>query len=197
MTFGRMRALGAIGAALCALGAGTALADDGPGPCSAVDQVGAWQVRVVEGAAGGSILLSRQEAGAAVEFRRDAAGGLGDSVVLLATGDHKLEPGADAGYRLVVDIDGAPLVATGAMPEGARVYPALIALPPQDGIKLLNGFRAGDRMKFTAQTTGPGGSVRDVVAKQSLDLAGSAAALRAGQARSQQLVAGRRKGGCP
>ena len=173
-----------------------AAASPAPDRCSAVAQVGPWSIRVVEGAAGGSILLARNEAGAAVEFRRDAEGGLGESLILLATGDRALAPG-EAGYRLVVDIDGAPIVAKGAMPRGARVYPALIAMAPADGMRLLKGFRAGARMTFTAQTTDAAGAVKAVVARKALDLTGSAAALKAGQARSRALAAGRDAGHCP
>lgn len=183
-------------APLAAAAALPAHAADLPERCSDTAQVGPWSIRVVEGAAGGSILLARNEAGAAVEFRRDAEGGLGESLILLATGDRALAPG-ESGYRLVVEIDGAPIVARGTMPRGARVYPALIAVAPADGMRLLKGFRGGAKMVFTAQTTDAAGKVQAVVAKKALDLTGSAAALKAGQARSRALVEGREAGKCP
>ena len=182
-------------AALCGAGAAGARVN-APERCSTVDQVGGWSVRVVAARAGRSILLARVEAGAAVEFRRDGTGGLSESLILLATGDHMLRPGED-GYRLVVDIDGRPIVAEGRMPRGARAYPALIPVARDDGMRLLRGFRAGREMRLTAQTIGADGAVRAVVARRRLDLAGSAEALLAAQTTGASLAAQRSAGICP
>ena len=79
---------------------------------------------------------------------------------------------------------------------------AHLDFPPPSRREVMERLRPGDVLThcfrpFPNAPSTPDGAVRDTVAELMLDLSGSAAALKAGQAQSRALVQGWQAGACP